>query len=110
MAAVLDHIPIVMKMKMAPPVDLTPLRERWDRTKLRAATLTGENREPFLQDIQERLETHRPSYDILESREVTTGHTALLMTMVRDVGCSTSPRSLSATRGRRRWTRASGTC
>ena len=86
MAAVLDHIPIVLKMKMVPPIDITPLRERWDRTKIREATLTGEGREPFLKEIQELLETHRPSFDILESREVTTGHTALLMTMIRNVG------------------------
>ncbi|CAK0846868.1 unnamed protein product [Prorocentrum cordatum] len=83
MPAVLDHIPIVLKMKMAPPIVLTPLRVRWGRAKLSQAALTGEGREAFLDELQYELQSHRASFEVLESREVTTGHASLLMSMIR---------------------------
>jgi len=86
MPAVLDHIPVVMKMRMVPPIVLTPMNARWDRAKLSQATLTGDGREEFLKDIQYELETHREAFEIYESRDVTTGHSALLMEMIKRAG------------------------
>ncbi|CAK0856817.1 unnamed protein product [Prorocentrum cordatum] len=74
--------PLVSWTKMVLPIVFAPLRERWDRAKLSQAALTGEGREAFLDQLQYVLESHCASFEALESREVTTGHAALLMNMI----------------------------
>ncbi|CAK0803514.1 unnamed protein product [Prorocentrum cordatum] len=53
MPAVLDHTPVVLKIKIMPPLVLTPRKERRVRAKLSKAALTGVGREAFLSEIQE---------------------------------------------------------
>eukprot|EP00959_Pyramimonas_sp_CCMP1952_P140577 2941801-Pyramimonas_sp.AAC.1 len=75
--AILDHVPVVAKIRIVPPLNQLPLRERWDRPRLSGAVLSGNGREEFLTDLHEAFLEIGPSLDVLETREATTGHATL---------------------------------
>ncbi|CAK0853967.1 unnamed protein product [Prorocentrum cordatum] len=84
--AILDHVPVVAKIRIVPPLNQLPLRERWDRPRLSGAVLSGSGREQFMTDLHEAFLEIGPSLDVLETREATTGHATLVMGTIRKIG------------------------
>ena len=82
---VMDHLPVVMKLDLHPPLVVRKQRTRWDLQQLAAGVQVGGKRPEFLRELNEALEAVQPALKVLAEEKDPTRHTMLYTETVRRV-------------------------